>query len=125
MFILNKDYSNKLDEKLKKRFKNKIKFSDNDMNTFILLLRKGAYPYEFMDDWEKFNETTLPEKEEFYTHLNMEHFTDADYMYAKRVCKDFEIKYLGEYYDLYLKSDTLLLADVSKNFRKICVKFMN
>ena len=125
MFILNKDYSNKLDEKLKKRFKNKIKLSDNDMNKFILLLRKGAYPYEFMDDWEKFNETTLPEKEEFYTHLNMEHFTDADYMYAKRVCKDFEIKYLGEYYDLYLKSDTLLLADVSKNFRKICVKFMN
>ena len=98
---------------------------ENDTNKFILLLRKGVYPYEYMDDWEKFNETTLPEKEEFYTHLNMEHFTDADYMYAKRVCKDFEIKYLGEYYDLYLKSDTLLLADVSKNFRKICVKFMN
>ena len=55
----------------------------------------------------------------------MEHYTDADYMYAKKVCKDFEIKYLGEYYDLYFKSDTLLLADVSKNFRKICVKFMN
>ena len=88
------------------------------------MLKKGVCPL-YMDDWEKFNETTLPEKEEFYTHLNMEHFTDADYMYAKRVCKDFEIKYLGEYYDLYLKSDTLLLADVSKNFRKICVKFMN
>ena len=89
MFILNKDYSNKLDEKLKKRFKNKIKFSDNDMNTFILLLRKGAYPYEFMDDWEKFNETTLPEKEEFWSNLNMEDITDADYMHAKRVCKEF------------------------------------
>ena len=88
------------------------------------MLKKGVCPL-YMDDWEKFNETTLPEKEEFYTHLNMEHFTDGDYMYAKRVCKDFEIKYLGEYYDLHLKSDTLLLADVSKNFRKICVKFMN
>ena len=58
-----KDYSNKLDEKLKKRFKNTFKFSDNDINKFILLLRKGFYPYEYMDNWEKFNETTLPEKE--------------------------------------------------------------
>ena len=77
-----------------------------------MLLRKGVYPYEYMDDWEKFNETTLPEKEEFYSNLNMEDITDADYMHAKRVCKDFEIKNLGEYHDLYLKSDTLLLADV-------------
>ena len=50
MFILNKDYSNKLDEELKKRFKSKLKFSDNDINKFILLLRKDAYPYEFMDE---------------------------------------------------------------------------
>ena len=62
-FSCNKDYSNKLDEKLKKRFKNTFKFSDNDINKFILLLRKGFYPYEYMDNWEKFNETTLPEKE--------------------------------------------------------------
>ena len=59
-------------------------------------------------------------KEEFYGNLNMEDITDADYMYAKRVCKDFEIKNLGEYHDLYLKSDTLLLADVSKTLEK-CV----
>ena len=119
---INKAYSNKPDEKLKKRFKNTFKFSDNDINKFILLLRKGVYPYEYMDDWEKFNETTLPEKEEFYSNLNMEDITDADYMHAKRVCKDFEIKNLGEYHDLYLKSDTLLLADVFKNFRKMCLK---
>ena len=61
----NKDYSNKIDEELKKRFKNTFKFSDNDINKFILLLRKGVYPYEYMDDWEKFNQTTLPEKEEY------------------------------------------------------------
>ena len=61
----NKAYSNKPDEKLKKCFKNTFKFSDNDINKFILLLRKGVYPYEYMDDWEKFNETILPEKEEF------------------------------------------------------------
>ena len=88
----NKNYSKKYHEKLKKRFKNTFKFSDNDINKFILLLRKGVYPYEYMDDWEKFNETTLPEKEEFYSNLNMEDITDVDYMHAKRFCKDFEIK---------------------------------
>ena len=75
-----------------------------------------------MDEWGKFNETTLPEKEEFYSNLNAEDITDGDYMHAKRVCKDFEIKNLGEYHDLYPKSDTLLLAKVSENFRKICLK---
>ena len=114
----NKDYSNKLDEKLKKWFKNPFRFPNNDINKFILLLRKGVYPYEYMDDWEKFKETTLPKKEEFYSNLNMEDIADADYMH-ERVCKDFEIKYLGEYHDLYLKSDTLLLADVFENFRKM------
>ena len=57
-----------------------------------MLLRKGVYPYEYMDDWEKFNETTLPEKEEFYSNLNMEDITDADYIHAKGVCMDVEIK---------------------------------
>ena len=52
----------------------------------------------------------------------MEDITDADYMQGKRVCKDFEIKNLGEYHDLYLKSDTLILADLFKNFRKMCLK---
>ena len=101
----NRNYSNKIDTELKKRFKNTFKFSDNDINKFILLLRKGVYPYEYMDDWEKFNETTLPEKEEFYSNLNMEDITDADYMHAKRVCKDFEIKNLGEYHKLYFQSN--------------------
>ena len=53
-----------------------------------MLLRKGVYPYGYMDDWEKFNQTTLPEKEEFYSNLNMEYITDAGYMHWKRVCKD-------------------------------------
>ena len=59
----NKDYSNKFDEELKKRFKSTFKFSNNDINKFILLLRKGVYPCEYMDDWEKFNETPLSENE--------------------------------------------------------------
>ena len=64
----------------------------------------------------KFNETSLPEKEDFYVHLNFEDNTDADYVLAKRVCKDFEIKELGESHDLYVKSNTLLLSDVFENF---------
>ena len=113
-------YSNKLGEQLKKRFKNTFKFSDNNISKFILLSRKVAYPYEYMDDWEKFNETTLSEKEEFYSNLNMEDITDADYMHAETVSKDFELKNLGEHHDLYLKSDTLVLADVLKTLEK-CV----
>ena len=55
----NKDYSDKIDEELKNQFKNTFKFSNNDFNKFILLLRKGVYHYEYMEDWEKFNETIL------------------------------------------------------------------
>ena len=100
----NKSYERKFDEK------------------FILLLRKGVYSYECKDDWEKFNETSLPEKEGFYSHLNMENITDADYAHIKRVCKGFNIKNLGEYNDLYVQSDTLLLADIFENFRKMCIE---
>ena len=77
-----------------------------------MLLRKGVYSYEYKDNWEKFNETALPEKEEFYSNLNMEEITDAGYMHGKRVCKDFETKDSGDYHDLYLKSDVLLSAEV-------------
>ena len=64
-----------------------------------------------MDEWEKFNKTLLPEKEDFYSHLNVKGITNTYYAHTKRVCKDFEIKKLREYHDLYVQSDTLLLAD--------------
>ena len=64
-----------------------------------------------MDDLEKFNEKLLYEEENFYSHLNMEDITDADYTHAKRVCKS-----LGEYHDLYVQTNTLLLADVFEVF---------
>ena len=67
-------------------------FSNHDNNKLILLLWKGAYPYEYMDDWKKFNETLLPERGDFWSHLNMEDITDAYYAHAERVCKDFEKK---------------------------------
>ena len=75
-----------------------------------------------MDDWETFNAITLPEKGEFYNNLNMDAITDVDSIHTKRVCKDSELKSLGEYHDLYLKTNTLLLADVFENFRKMCLK---
>ena len=73
----------------KKRFAITYKFSSNDISKIVWLLRKGIYPYEYMDDWEKFNEASLPEKGDFYSHLNMEGITDPDYTHAKRACKDF------------------------------------
>ena len=78
----NKDFSNKIDGELRKRFKNTFKFSNNDINKFILLLRKGVYPYEYMDEWEKFDKTSLPEKDDFHSNLNMENITDADCTHA-------------------------------------------
>ena len=83
----NKNYQHNFDEKLKERFFNAYTFSNHDNNKFILLMWKGVYSYEYMDDWEKFNKTLLPEKEYFYIHLNMENITDADYAHAKRVLK--------------------------------------
>ena len=73
-----------------------------------------------MDEWKRFNETSLPKKEGFYSNLNTKDTKDLNYNHAKRVCKDFGIKNLSEYHDLYLKSDTLVLVHVFEDFRKIC-----
>ena len=81
----NKSYQRKLDEKLKERFFNTYKCSNRDSNKFTLFLEKGVYPYKYMDDGEKFNETSLPVKEDFYSHLNMEDITDANYVQSKGV----------------------------------------
>ena len=62
------------------------------------MLWKGVYPYEYGDDWKKFNEKSLPEQEDFYSHLNMEDITDVDYAHAKRVCKNFEMKSLETWF---------------------------
>ena len=72
-----------------------------------------------MDNWERFDETSLPDKEAFYGSLNMEGITDVDHRYAKRVFKNLSNKNLGDYHDLYVQSDTLLLADV---FENMCIK---
>ena len=107
-------------EGLIRKFLSIIQFWNGGLNKFILLLRKGVYPYEDMDNWEKFDETTIPPKEAFYSELNLQGISDADYAHARKVWEVFGIKNRGEYYDLYAQSDTLLLADVFKTFRDNC-----
>ena len=88
-----------------------------------LLSQKGVYPYDFMDSFEKFDQMKLPTKDQFYSILNDQHITDDEYDHAKKVWKAFKIKTMGEYHDLYLGSDVLLLADVFESFRKTCLKY--
>ena len=87
-----------------------------------LMSQKGVYPYDFMDSFGKFNQTELPTKDQFYSILNDQHITDDEYDHAKKVWKTFKIKTMGEYHDLYLGSDVLLLTDVFENFRKTCMQ---
>ena len=103
------------------RFANIYEFCNKDINKSILLLRKGVYPNKHMDSLERFDETSLPDKEVFYSSLNMEDI-DAGHRHAKRVFKEFNNKNLGIYHDLYVKSDTLLVVDVFENFRNKCIE---
>ena len=107
---------------LGEEFPSAYKFYNKDLNKFELLLRKDVYPYEHMDSWEIFNETSVPNKESFYSELNKEDITDEEYAHAQKVWKVFKIKNLGEYHDLYVQSDTLLLSDVFENFRDKCIE---
>ena len=109
-------------KELMKRFASTYKFCNKNLNKFIFLLRKGVYPYEYMDNWERFNETLLPSKESFYSNLNMENIDDIDYRHGNNIFKRFKFKNLGEYHDLYVQSNTLLLTDVFENFRNTCLK---
>ena len=95
---------------------------NQDHNKFALLLRKRVYPYEYTDSWKRFKEKSLPDKESFYSELNKENITDENYAHGQEVWKVFKIKDLGEYHDLYVQSDALLLADVFENFRDKCIE---
>ena len=88
-----------------------------------LMTRKGVYPYDYMDSFDKFNKTELPTKEEFYSILIDEHISNEDYTHAQNVWNTFKLQTMGEYHDLYLKSDILLLADVFENFRRTCIQY--
>ena len=114
-------------QKINRRINQKVskyisQFCNGDLNKFVLLLQKGIHPYEDMDNGGKFDETIWPPKEAFYNNLNLENISDEDYVHAQKVWEVFEIKNLGEYHALYVQSDTLLLADVFKNFRNMCLE---
>ena len=113
-----KDFNNELI----KRFGNTYEFCNGNLNKFILLMRKGVDHYEYMDNWERFDETSLPNKESFYSNLNLENIDNIDYRHGHNVFKRFKLKNLGEYHDLYVQGDTLLLPDVFENFRNMCLK---
>ena len=115
-------YKKKFNKELIKRFASTYEFCNKDLNKFTLLLKKGAYPYEYMDNWEKFNDTLLPNKKSFYSNLNMENIDDVDYRHGNNVFKIFKLKNLREYHDLYVQSDTLSLADVFEKFRNKCLE---
>ena len=87
----------------------------------MLLEEKGVYPYEYMDNLEKFNETSFPSKKAFYSELNLENITDKDYTRNKKVWEVSGIRNLDEYHDLYVQTDTLLLEDIFENFRNMCL----
>ena len=96
-----------------------------DQDKLHLLLRKGVYPYDYMDSEKRFNETSLPSKEQFYNKLNEEDISDVDYNHAIQVFTSFNCQTLGDYHNLYLLSDVLLLADVFENFRAVCLQAYN
>ena len=86
------------------------------------MLRKGFYPYEYIDSWEGFDETLLPNKNAFYSKLNLENITDKDYEHAHKVWEVFGIKILGCIMTYMFKADILLLADVFEHFKDICIE---
>ena len=87
-----------------------------------LLIRKGIYPYEYMDSWDKFKEMSLPNIEKFCSNLNMSGVSGGNYEHACKVWKEFGIRTMGEYHDLYLRTDTILLTNVFESFRRVCLE---
>ena len=121
-FNCKQNYEKDFNKELIKRFASTYEFCNKNLNKLVLLLRKGIYPYEYMDNWERFDETSLPNKESFYSNLNMENIDDIDYRHGNNVFKRFKFKSLGEYHNLYIQGNTLLLADVFEYFRNTCIK---
>ena len=115
----------KLVENLKQGGMEQFKYTNQEFDNFSeLLTRKGVYPYSFMNSWKKFEVSTKElQKEHFTNDLTGDEISDDNFKFYKKVCKKLKIKTLGEYHDLYLKSDVLLLVDVFENFRKTCLEY--
>lgn len=112
----------KLGEDLEPQQFNEVRKHFSDEREFEYMRKKGIFPYSYVDCLDKLNETQLPDKEDFYDSLTKQDVTDEDYNRAKEVWDLFRCQTLGDYSDVYLKSDVLLLADIFENFREICLK---
>jgi hypothetical protein len=107
--------------KMREAFKNtSTQFKDD--KEFVLMTEKGVYPYEYISNYDKLSETSLPEIDKFYSKLNSERCKDEDYLKALKVWKTFKCKTILDYHNLYLTADVLLLADIWANFRNTCNK---
>ena len=95
-------------------------FENYSCHQHELLIQKGIYPYEYMNSWDKFEETSLPSIKCFYSNLNMSGVSDTDYEHSCSVWREFGIKNMGEYHDLCLRTDVILLANVFESFRRVC-----
>ena len=84
-----------------KKIPNTYKVFNNGINKLILLLKKGVYPYEYMDSWERFDETSLNDETTFYRELYLKNITDEDYIHSQKIFNEFEIKILDDYHDLF------------------------
>ena len=117
--------SSSLDKLVSNLPKEALKYTSEEFTgkELSLMSQKEVYPHDFIDSFEKFDQMELPTKEQFYSILNDQDITNDEYNHAKKVWKTFNIKTMGEYHDLYLKSDMLLLADVFENFRKTCLQY--
>ena len=98
-------------------------FKDYSKDQYALLVRKWVYPYEYLTSWDKFMETQLPPKEAFHSSLNISDISECDYEHAQKVWRAFSLKNLGEYHDLYLKTDVILLANMFEAFRDTCLEY--
>ena len=110
---------------LVKKFPSICQFCNDDLNKFVLLLRKGVYPYEYMDSWERFNETSLPNKKAFYSKLNLEDITDKDHEHAQKVWEVFEIKILVSIMTCMLKVIHYCLQMYLKTLEISVLKYIN
>ena len=99
-----------------------IGFEEYTDKQYELLAKKGVYPYEYMSSWDKLEEVQLPPIESFYSNLNMSNISKDGYKHAQRVWKEFRIRDLGEYHDLYLRTDVILPANVFEAFRDTCLE---
>ena len=98
-------------------------FEDYSELQYDLLTRKGVYPYEYVYSWDQFEETQLPPISAFFSNLNMSSISEEDYQHAQPVWKEFGIHNLGDYHDLYLRTDVVLLANVYEAFRDTCLMY--